>query len=153
MQLIKIVHVDHALMPMIAENGMAVNGIKIFAVPQIIIAVVPTRYPNQLTYLIAKSAVRGVGNTLRKNKMADKITYPIGFMQKEIDTDTGRATTKRIMVWINPKSGYHYHKKDANTLCITKYHRLVRLDTIKRRKTFDDDRYIPCPACYGDLRK
>jgi hypothetical protein len=89
------------------------------------------------------------------NNETQKVAYPMGFMQKEITVDGKKISTKikRIMVWINPKGGYHYHKENANPLCITKNHKLVRLDTIKRRKTFDDDRYIPCPACYGDLRR
>jgi hypothetical protein len=83
------------------------------------------------------------------------ITYPMGFMQKEIKIDGKNISTKikRIMVWINPKGGYHYHKEYASSLCITEQHKLVRLDTIKRRTTIMDDRYIPCPACYSDLRK
>ncbi len=84
--------------------------------------------------------------------MTDKISYPIGFMQKEIEVGGKNIYTKikRIMVWIYPKSGHHYHIENANSLCISHaQYKLVRLDTIKRRKTFDDDRYIPCPACYG----
>lgn len=46
MQLTSIAHVDHALMPMIAEGGMVVDGTKISAVPLITIEVAQTLCQN-----------------------------------------------------------------------------------------------------------
>lgn len=85
-----------------------------------------------------------------------KIIYPMGFMRREIKVNGKRISVmvKRMMVWINPKGGYHYHKENPySSICVTEQHKLVRLDTIKRRKTTKGGKYQPCPACFGDLRE
>lgn len=52
-------------------------------------------------------------------------------------------------VWIDPKGGLHYHRKDASSACIThSNHQYILVTKQNALRNY----YMPCLICYGKKR-